>query len=42
MLGAVGAAQMHQQNFPLFLGIVLGVAALVVGVYFATAAREQE
>jgi hypothetical protein len=40
MLAALGARNMHQHNFPLFLGIVLGVAVLTAVVFMVTAPRD--
>ena len=40
LLGALGVARTHQHNFPLFLGVVLGLAVLTVVVFVATAARD--
>jgi hypothetical protein len=37
VLATLGAASTHQRNFPLFLGLVLGVAVLIVVVFVATA-----
>jgi hypothetical protein len=37
VLAALGAANMHQQNFPLFLGAVLGLSVLTVVVFVLTA-----
>jgi hypothetical protein len=34
-------ARTHQQNFTLFLSVVLGVALLVVVVFVATAPRDE-
>jgi len=39
LLGALGVANMHQQNFPLFLTAVLGVCALTVAVFVLTEPR---
>jgi hypothetical protein len=36
---ALGGANMHQHNFPVFLGAVLGLAALTVAVFVLTAPR---
>ncbi|MGH7355648.1 MAG: hypothetical protein ACRELS_13865 [Candidatus Rokuibacteriota bacterium] len=40
VLGVLGAARTHQQNFTLFLTAVLGLSALVLIVFVATAARD--
>jgi hypothetical protein len=32
-----GVARTHQANFPLFLGVVIGLSVLVVAVFVATA-----
>jgi hypothetical protein len=37
LLAALGVARLHQQNFPLFLAAVLGVAVVTVVVLVATA-----
>jgi len=37
VLGALGAARTHQQNFPLFLAVLVGLALLTVAVFVATA-----
>ena len=37
MLAALGAANLHQQNFPLFLTAVLGLSVLAVVVFMLTA-----
>jgi Na+/H+ antiporter NhaD/arsenite permease-like protein len=37
VLATLGAARTHQHNFPLFLGVVLGVAIVTVVVFVATA-----
>jgi hypothetical protein len=34
----LGAARTHQQNFPLFLAVVIGLAVLTVAVFVLTAA----
>jgi hypothetical protein len=39
VLGALGVANAHQQNFPLFLTAVLGLCALTVAVFVLTAPR---
>jgi hypothetical protein len=39
VLGALGVANAHQQNFPLFLTVVLGVCALTVAVFVLTEPR---
>jgi hypothetical protein len=39
LLAALGVARTHQQNFTLFLSVVLGVAVLVVVVFVATEPR---
>ena len=41
MLGVLGVARTHQQNFPLFLGVMLGMAVLTVVVYVATATGDR-
>ena len=40
VLALLGARNIHQHNFPLFLGIVLGLAALTVTVFVLTAPRD--
>lgn len=40
-LAALGAARTHQQNFVLFLGIVLGLALAVVAVFVVTAGDDE-
>jgi hypothetical protein len=42
VLGALGAARWHQQNFPLFVAVVVGLALATVAVYLATAPRAAE
>jgi hypothetical protein len=42
VLAALGTANMHQRNFPLFLGAVLGLAVLTVAVYVATAGGDAQ
>jgi hypothetical protein len=37
VLAALGAARTHQQNFPLFLAVVVGLSALIAVVFVATA-----
>ena len=37
----LGRANMHQRNFPLFLGAVLGLAVLIVGVFVATGSGDE-
>jgi hypothetical protein len=39
LLGALGVANMHQQNFPLFLTAVLGLCVLTVAVFVLTEPR---
>jgi hypothetical protein len=39
VLGALGAANLHQQNFPLFLAAVLGLSVLTVAVFVLTEPR---
>jgi len=41
VLGTAGTARTHQQNFVLFLGIVLGLAVAVVAVFVATAGDDE-
>ncbi|HEX9818225.1 MAG TPA: hypothetical protein VGD07_01240 [Methylomirabilota bacterium] len=41
LLGALGASNTHQQNFPLFLVAVLGLSVLVVAVFVATATPDR-
>ncbi len=36
LLAALGASNTHQQNFPLFLGSVMGLAVLAVAVFVLT------
>jgi hypothetical protein len=36
----LGAARTHQQNFPLFLVIVIGLSVLTVAVFVLTAPRD--
>lgn len=40
VLAVLGSSRAHQQNFVLFLGIVLGLAIAVVAIYVATASRD--
>jgi len=40
VLAALGVARTHLHNFPLFLAAVVGLAALTVVVFVATAARD--
>jgi hypothetical protein len=40
VLAVLGAARVHLQNFPLFLGVVLGAAIVTVAVLVATAGGE--
>jgi len=40
LLAVLGAARTHQQNFVLFLGVVLGSAVLVLVVFVVTARGE--
>ena len=40
MLAALGVARTHLHNFPLFLAAVVGLAALTVVVFVATAAGD--
>lgn len=37
MLGALGEARVHLHSFPTFLGVLLGLCLLTVGVFVATA-----
>jgi hypothetical protein len=37
LLAVLGAARTHQQNFPLFLAVVLGLSVLAVAVFVLTA-----
>ncbi len=37
MLSALGAARMHQHDFSLFLGVLLALCVLTVGIFVATA-----
>jgi hypothetical protein len=37
LLAALGAANMHQRNFPVFLTAVLGMSALAVAIFVLTA-----
>jgi hypothetical protein len=39
VLGALGVANMHQQNFPFFLTAVLGLCVLTVAVFVLTEPR---
>lgn len=39
LLGTLGVANMHQQNFPLFLTAVLGLSVLTVAVFVLTEPR---
>jgi hypothetical protein len=39
LLGTLGVANMHQQNFPLFLTAVLGLCVLTVAVFVLTEPR---
>jgi hypothetical protein len=41
VLAALGAANMHQRNFPLFLAVVVAVSALSVALFVATASDER-
>lgn len=40
LLGVFGAARTHQQNFPLFLAVVVGLSVLTVAVFVLTAPRD--
>jgi hypothetical protein len=40
LLAVLGAANTHQQNFPLFLALVVGLSALAVAVFVLTAPRD--
>ena len=40
-LAALGAARTHQQNFVLFLVLVLGLALAVVAVFVVTAGDDE-
>jgi hypothetical protein len=40
VLAVLGSSRAHQQNFVLFLAIVLGLTIAVVAVYVATASRD--
>ena len=40
LLAVLGTARTHQQNFPLFLGVVLGVSVVTVTVFVLTARGE--
>ena len=42
LLAVLGTARTHQQSFALFLGLVLGMAVLTVGVFVVTAPRPPE
>jgi hypothetical protein len=42
VLAVLGAAHVHQRNFPLFLGSVLALAVLAVAVFVFTAAPASE
>jgi hypothetical protein len=39
VLGVLGTRNAHQQNFPLFLTVVLGLVVLTVAVYVLTEPR---
>jgi hypothetical protein len=39
VLAGLGAANMHQRNFPVFLAAVLGVSVLTVAVFVLTDGR---
>jgi len=39
LLATLGTARVHQQNFPLFLSVVLGLSVLAVAVFVLTAPR---
>jgi hypothetical protein len=39
LLGTLGVANMHQQNFPLFLTAVIGLSVLTVAVFVLTEPR---
>jgi hypothetical protein len=39
VLAPLGVARTHQQNFPLFLAVVMGLAVLTVVVFVVTAPR---
>lgn len=39
LLGALGGANMHQKDFPLFLTAVLGLCVLTVAVFVLTEPR---
>jgi hypothetical protein len=41
LLAALGAANMHQRNFPLFLTAVLGMSALAVAIFVLTVPAER-
>jgi hypothetical protein len=39
VLGSLGASNLHQQNFPVFLSAVLGLCVLTVAVFVLTEPR---
>lgn len=39
LLGALGVANTHQQNFPLFLTALLGLCVLTIAVFVLTEPR---
>ena len=40
LLGVFGTARTHQQNFPLFLAVVVGLSVLAVAVFVLTTAPD--
>jgi hypothetical protein len=42
VLAMLGVAGTHQHNFPVFMGVVLGLAVLIVVVFVATAPTPSE
>ena len=41
-MATLGVARLHQHNFPAFLGVLLGLAVLIVVVFVATARTTPE
>jgi Flp pilus assembly protein protease CpaA len=42
LLAVLGEARTHQHNFPVFLGVVLSAAVLIVAIFVATAPRRRQ
>jgi hypothetical protein len=42
VLGALGAARVHQHHFTLFLAVVVGLSMLTIAVFVLTATPEEQ